>query len=232
MHPDLENIVNSLLSKGEITERSRELLMKKAEQLGVDAIDFELDLEGRIAESKTRTNAPSPQLPQTNKEGTIKKCPACGAVADSFSTKCKECGHEFRELEVGSSIKLFYKEYENIQIEVTNEFKTNPPKMLSGRELPYMIAQVKMEEQILQRRADLVTTYPITNTREDILEFLSYAIPEAKIKIGWTDSSYKKKLHKAWLSKAEQIIMKARFSMKEDKKTLEEIEVYAKQLGI
>ena len=46
MHPDLENIVNSLLSKGEITERSRELLMKKAEQLGVDAIDFELDLEG------------------------------------------------------------------------------------------------------------------------------------------------------------------------------------------
>ena len=32
--------------------------------------------------------------------------------------------------------------------------------------------------------------------------------------------------------KCHQIIMKARFSMKDDKKTLEEIEVYAKQLGI
>jgi hypothetical protein len=36
MHPELENLVNNLLSKGDLTERTRELLMKKAEQLGVD----------------------------------------------------------------------------------------------------------------------------------------------------------------------------------------------------
>jgi hypothetical protein len=54
MRSDLENSVNNLLSKGELTERSRELLMKKAEQLGVDAIDFELELEGLIAAAKAK----------------------------------------------------------------------------------------------------------------------------------------------------------------------------------
>ena len=37
---------------------------------------------------------------------------------------------------------------------------------------------------------------------------------------------------KAWKSKCEQVIMKARFSMKEDKATLAEIERYAKELKI
>ena len=35
-----------------------------------------------------------------------------------------------------------------------------------------------------------------------------------------------------WFSKCEQIVMKAKFSMKEDKKVLEEIMLYAKELGI
>lgn len=39
-------------------------------------------------------------------------------------------------------------------------------------------------------------------------------------------------LSKAWKAKAEQTIIKARFSMKDDKKTLEEIDFYAKQLKI
>ena len=231
MHQELENLVNNILSKGELTDRSRELLMKKAEQLGVDAIDFELELEGRIAETKTRTSAPPPPI-QSNKEGTIKKCPACGAVADSFSTNCKECGHEFRATMINNAIKVFSEKYEEIQIQIANEFREKPPKMSSGRELPSIVVNLQIEEQINIRRADLVTSYPITNTKEDILEFLALSIPEVKKKLGWTDQAHKKNLQKAWKAKCEQIIMKARFSMKDDKKTLEEIEVYAKQLGI
>ena len=228
MHPDLENIVNSLLSKGEITERSRELLMKKAEQLGVDAIDFELELEGRIAESKTRTNAPSSPPPQTNKEGTIKKCPACGAVADSFSTKCKECGHEFRGIELNTTIRLFFEKYEELQFLVANELKANPRK-IGDRTFAYQEAEINAA--VCDRRANLIDSFPILNTKEDILEFLSIAVPESKKKLSFLEIA-KKNLQKAWKSKAEQIIMKARFAMKDDKKTLEEIEVYAKELGI
>ena len=227
MHQELENIVNSLLSKGEITERRRELLMKKAEQLGVDAIDFELELEGRIAESKTRASAPTPP-PQTNKEGIIKKCPACGAVADSFSTKCKECGHEFRDIEMNTTIKLFFEKYEELQFLVANDLKANP-RVIGNRTFAYQEAEINAA--VCDRRANLIDSFPILNTKEDILEFLSIAVPESKKKFSFIEIP-KKNLRKAWTSKAEQIIMKARFAMKDDKKTLEEIEVYAKQLGI
>jgi hypothetical protein len=38
-------------------------------------------------------------------------------------------------------------------------------------------------------------------------------------------------LKNAWLAKCEQVIMKAKFSMKDDKKLLEEIEFYSNQLS-
>ena len=44
----------------------------------------------------------------TEKNGEVKKCPACGAFVDSFQTKCAECGHEFSGVaSVGSASKLF-----------------------------------------------------------------------------------------------------------------------------
>ena len=60
MNADLEKIVDSVLANGELTDRSRELLMKKAEQLGVDLLDFELELESKIAQKKASTNGPLP----------------------------------------------------------------------------------------------------------------------------------------------------------------------------
>jgi hypothetical protein len=54
------------------------------------------------------------------------------------------------------------------------------------------------------------------------------------IKFAGTSGTYGYKItfKNAWLSIANKVIMKARFSMKEDKKTLEEINHYANQLGI
>jgi hypothetical protein len=81
----------------------------------------------------------------------------------------------------------------------------------------------------------------VPNTKEDILEFLSLGVPRAKTKgnffsSNFSDAAWEIKAHNIlvpiWQSKCEQVIMKARFSMKEDKRTLEEIEQYAKQLKI
>ena len=78
---------------------------------------------------------------------------------------------------------------------------------------------------------------PIPNTKDDILEFLSTAIPNAKQKGNmFTKTQPENKSHNdlapTWKSKCEQIIMKAKFSMKDDKKTLEEIMAYGNELGI
>lgn len=79
------------------------------------------------------------------------------------------------------------------------------------------------------------------NTKEDILKFLSLVVPRAKktgnfFSSNFSDAGWEIKAHNLlvpiWQITCEQIIMKARFSMKEDKRKLEEIEQYAKQLKI
>ena len=128
MQSDLENLVNNLLSKGELTERSRELLMKKAEQLGVDTIDFELELEGLIAAAKAKTTSSSPSA-KSSKEGDIKKCPACGAHVHSFVSKCGDCGHEFRNIEAVSLIKALHLELQKGEEDERNKPRSWAEKM-------------------------------------------------------------------------------------------------------
>jgi hypothetical protein len=231
MNAELEKTVDSVLANGELTDRSRELLMKKAEQLGVDLLDFELELESKIAQKKASTSGPLPiytsTTPQSNKEGDLKKCPSCGAPVQSFTTKCPECGHEFRNTVADTSIsKLF-----DLLMEAETSAKDNTisgafGNFLSGR-----------GDATTEKKRNIIANFPIPNSKESILEFLSTAVPKAK-KATILDcfngqERYIRNLFvDAWKSKCQQIIMKARFSMKDDKKTLEEIEVYAKQLGI
>ena len=226
MQSDLENLVNNLLSKGELTERSRELLMKKAEQLGVDAIYFELELEGLIATAKAKSTSSSPSA-KSNKEGDIKKCPACGARVNSFVLKCGDCGNEFRNKDADTSIsKLFDLLMEAETLARDNTISGAFGNLLSGR-----------EDATTEKKRNIIANFPIPNSKESILEFLSTAVPKAK-KTSMIDcfnghERYIRNLFvDAWKAKCQQIIMKARFSMKDDKKTLDEIEVYAKQLGI
>lgn len=249
MNAELEKIVDSVLANGELTDRSRELLMKKAEQLGVDLLDFELELESKIAQKKASTNGPLPiyssNTPQSNKDGDLKKCPSCGAPVQSFATKCSDCGHEYRNTNASFTVQNLNDKLMKIEEVVRKDYFDNKmdrnvyPKGGLMREEKIMMklqAQIDLEIEATctDRKINFISTFPIPNTKEDILEILAIGVPEAKRKLSfWENAQQSKgKMKKAWAAKCEQIIIKARFSMKDDKKTLEEIEHYAKQLGV
>lgn len=81
----------------------------------------------------------------------------------------------------------------------------------------------------LKRKISLITTFPVPTTKDDILEFLSTGVPLAKAP-GFLAPYDQKAIAKAWRDKCQQIIIKARFSMKDDPKTLAEVEGYSKLL--
>jgi hypothetical protein len=224
MQSDLENLVNNLLSKGELTERSRELLMKKAEQLGVDTIDFELELEGLIVAAKAKTTSSSPSA-KSNKEGDIKKCPACGAHVHSFVSKCGDCGHEFRNIEAVSSIKALH-----LELQKGEEDERNKPRSWAEK----MDGELAVAKAVANRQKSIIASFPVPNAKEDLLEFLSIANSEASKKLGFFIASVHPEavLKNAWKAKCEQLIIKSRLTFNDDKKALEEIENYAKKLGI
>ena len=49
MHTEIENLINMALADGEVTEKERAIILRKAESLGIDKDEVEMILDGRIA---------------------------------------------------------------------------------------------------------------------------------------------------------------------------------------
>jgi hypothetical protein len=224
MHPEIQILIDMALADGEITEKKRAIILRKAVALGLDQDEVEMILDGQIALHKMSNAHPVQSTDQTNsKVGTARKCPACGSETKSFAVRCTDCGHEFNSDYVNSSIQKLFNLLRNS-------------------------SSVKEKEE-------LIRNFPVPNTKEAILEFLAQGIPAAKAdkqsgmdKAGRILKGYftlgvselmnnsnkneSQALAPAWRAKCEQIIIKARFSMKDDPNTLAEIEMYSKQLGL
>ena len=119
-------------------------------------------------------------------EGSVHKCPHCGAPVGSFDAYCPACGNELRDKEAADSVAELSRRLDQIESERNESGKK---KGLFAR-----AAEQNAVSDIDQRKISLIRTYPIPNTVEDILEFVMKAVSEA------------------WVSKCEQAIRKAEVS--------------------
>lgn len=281
---ELEEIIEAALADGTITDKERAVLHKRALAEGVDADELDIVIDGRLAKTKKQEDWLRPTPPQNlpnEKHGNVLKCPSCGAHVDRTNAICPECGYAFTNVKVSSSIQELYKKIE----------------MADGGKADGLIDSVfdnelKRRKRQIQQRAAIITNAPIPTTKEDILEFLSAAVPNAtlvnpltgtksgRVKLvvigtfilmilsaivtficggdgsslaivlgvcvgigaygalmygiagGNASDNDHNQLASVWKSKCEQIVIKARFGLRDDKKTLEEIEHYAEIIGI
>ena len=219
----MEHLIDMALADGELTEKEKQVLFKKAEANGIDLDEFETVLDARLYERQKATQAVQSTTqgaaPKSEKYGDVRKCPSCGAIVESFTTRCPDCGHEFSNIGTVSSFNLLSSKLEALE----NQKKGT------------LWGAIK-DESIDKQKVSLINGFPVPTTKEDILEFVSMATPLAKpankLMIFTDLDAGQYGVAKAWKSKCEQVIMKARFSMKEDKATLAEIERYAKELKI
>jgi hypothetical protein len=240
----IENLINFALADGELTEKEKQILFKKAEEAGIDLNEFEMVLDAKLHEKQQNLKAatPSAAAPKSDKFGDVKKCPACGAMVQSFQTKCSDCGHEFSNIEANASIHKLLKMLDEVESQRKDDYDWMTPIKAFGRLLAKGLRIGGISDKLNNRKKDIIKNFPIPNTKEDILEFLSLAVPNARKAGNFftvvfnSTANERNTLHNEfvpiWHAKCEQIIMKAKFSMKDDKKILEEIMQYAKELGI
>ena len=220
----MEHLIDMALADGELTEKEKQVLFKKAEANGIDLDEFEMVLDARLYEKQKSMKTSQPvatgAAPKSEKYGDVRKCPGCGAIVESYTTRCPECGYEFNNIGNVSSFNLLSSKLEALENKKTGGVFLGAFKDLS----------------INKQKVSLINGFPVPTTKEDILEFVSMATPLAKpatkfmLLSGLDSEEYD--IAKAWKAKCEQVIMKARFSMKEDKATLAEIESYAQELKI
>jgi len=82
-------------------------------------------LEAKLFEKQQSLNPvkESSVAPKSEKFGDVKKCPACGAIVESFQSKCVDCGLEFRSGTVASSAQKLFDLLQSIAIKHTEENK-------------------------------------------------------------------------------------------------------------
>jgi hypothetical protein len=239
----IENLINLALMDGALTEKEKQVLFKKAEAAGIDLDEFEMVLDAKLYEreqSELREDEPVIVAePKSDKLGDVKKCPACGGMVGAFKAICSDCGHEFSNVEVTNSTQKLYNELIRVEEEERNRPKPNSgfrslTSFISG-DMNDPAAELQLNARIYKRKIGVVSMFPIPNTKADILEFLSLAVSEGgkEIKGFFSFQQMEEKEYiRTWRAKAEQVVLKARFSLKEDKKLIEEINIYAKQLEI
>lgn len=235
---ELEELIDAALEDGVLTEKEKQVLFKRAQSMGIDLDEFEMVLDARLVKLQKEEKAKAQvSAPKSDKYGDIKKCPSCGAMVESFTTRCPDCGYEFRNVDANVSIQKLFE----LLNEVEDKATEGNESVLGG--LVRKSFGIHNNKDMRKRKA-IIQNFPIPNTKEDILEFLSQALPLAKGPGFFRKLSYRLGLQNGdsyavevemspvWKRKCEQIIMKAKFSMKDDKNTLAEIMEYAKELKI
>lgn len=142
----IEALIKAALADGVLTEKEKQVLFKKAQEAGIDLDEFEMVLDARLVElQKEEKEKAEKSAPKSDKYGSVRKCPACGAIVGAFKGICQECGFEFTEVDANLSSKKLY--------------------------------DVLSREKDTKKKQEIIETFPLPNTKADILEFLTALKP-------------------------------------------------------
>jgi hypothetical protein len=244
---DIENLINLALADGELTEKEKQILYKKAETAGIDLDEFELVLEAKLFE-RQKSGKKESAAPKSDKLGDVKKCPGCGAISQSFATRCSDCGIEFRNIDPSKNITKFFDKLDelessrrdNLFVENKQETTTSLGTLLKWWLFWWILIPIKIITYIVNkskpakwsvtdtRKEELILNFPVPNSREEIVEFITLSISKIQsisfIKRFDEEGKYLSKWNSIWKKKAEQVFNKAKLSMTEDKATIQAIE--------
>lgn len=135
-------------------------------------------------------------------DGVIHKCPNCGEILNSFITTCPSCGYEIRGAQSSKTVKEFAD-----KLDTLTATKQETARQRFWRE-EFTSAHHKNDEQ----KIELIKNFVIPTTKEDVLEFMSYAIGNINTTV-LADDNYQARteraLSEAWIAKLDQAYSKA-----------------------
>lgn len=153
-------------------------------------------------------------------DGEIHKCPNCGDILDAYESVCKACGYEQRGSRATSSV---------------HELAVKLQQIEEARLTSNNHSRFGQSSEIDQQKINLIRSFVIPNTKEDILEFAVLAA--SNVDTSAYDDSYgilstlqngrRKAVSDAWLAKLKQAYQKAKLVFVGDPRISEIESLYA-----
>ncbi len=196
----LEELIDAALADGVLTEKEKQVLFKKAQEMGIDLDEFEMVLDSRLVKiKKSEEEKAQSSAPKSNKLGDVKKCPACGAIVQTYLGVCPECGYAFENIGANSSTQELARKCEAISNDLN--------KALIGATEE---AQKELVTHHPDTLANAIRTFSIPNTKADLFEFITYS------QSLMMDRSTFRKVADAYLVKYREAITKAKLLFHND----------------
>jgi len=191
--------------------------------LGIDLDEFEMVLEARMAAGKEITSL------ETSTE------PALSSTSI----------HKLFKMMDEAEMKMKNSNKKKTSLSVVNAVEGAVEGLLAGGVVGGVVGLFDGFEgkdsvspyDIMISKKKVISDFPISTIKEELIEFLSYAVPRAKKKGNFfTDNDPENAEHNEfvpiWKTKCEQIITKVKLSMRNDNELMESITLYAKELKI
>ena len=168
---ELENLIQATLEDGKLEENEKAALVKRAQREGVDLDELDIYinslLQKRQRELNEKKEAIYEKYEEKKKEAIGPVCPKCGKQVPPLTLVC-DCGYEFTKKKEVSSVQLLFEKINNIQLTEEGHISNDEKEKLK-----------------LEKKLEIISTFPVPNTKEDIVEFLSLAAPNSKMKGGF-----------------------------------------------
>jgi len=174
----IEQLISAALADGVLTEKEKQILFKKAQSMGIDLDEFEMVLDARLVElaKAEKTKADASAL-KSNKLGDVKKCPACGAIVQSFQGACPECGYAFENIDSNKSSQKLVELIDKVLVENNSLVKQKG---------------VDLESEKKHRVENAIKNFPVPTTKSDLFEFITSLQSKTE---GVNGTAYKSKLN-------------------------------------
>lgn len=168
---ELKKLIDAAMADGIITSKEREVITRKAAALGMDADEVDVYLDAEIQKAELAAD-----VAKRDKIGKV--CPQCGKQVPPLTLKC-ECGYEFTNATQSYSMQILSERLNAISLtdDELKEIEEAAPADKAGKRSDYLAS----------KQINMITTFPVPNTKEDIIDFLSTSISLANKEIGFLD---------------------------------------------
>lgn len=248
---ELEMLIDAALADGELTEKEKQILFKKAQTEGIDLDEFEMVLNARLVKMKKSQEAKPEVAPKSNKIGDVKKCPACGAMVPPYHSSCPECGFQFNEVGTSQSVEKFVEKLDAME---SNRITRDVPQEETKKGCWYWGAMIVFFMYVIpikaikiiwgvvksnaggkpkewdntdRRKEEFIMNYPIPISFGEMVEFLTLANSKIRqftiMELFGKTSAYDMEWNKVWIKKIEQIESKAKIAMVHDQAMLTQV---------
>ena len=159
MHQDIEKLINLAKEGGELTDKQKEIILRKAEKLGEDVDEIEMILETTFS---SHSNVEHTQEKRT-------RCPNCGAIISDTLLQCPECGYILQKENVASSeAREWIASFQKALLNATNSSSASKRNTIDS------LLQSE-ERAIHDRKLSVINTFTMPVTKEGLSQMLEFS---------------------------------------------------------